>query len=171
MEGGDQCEGAVGVVIEVAALLTLRVVLAVLLEEDRGSGVGLVELLELDEVPFFSSEGVAFAAGEFLVVLLVNPETVLPVAVLRVMLMATLIPTVDIYEGLDKLLVPVLRGGRPEAGAAEPDPLPTGCLAIPVIVGFLIASFCSSRWVPLSRSGSAVEHTSPTTGVMGIPKP
>jgi len=64
MEGGDQCEGAVGVVVQVAALLTLRAVLAVLLAEYRRLAVGLVELLELDAVPFFSSEQAAFAAGE-----------------------------------------------------------------------------------------------------------
>jgi len=105
------------------------------------------------------------------VVLLLDPETVLPVAIILAVPIDTLIPTVDVYNGLDKLLVPVLRGRRPEAGAAEPDPVPTGCLAVPVIVGFLIASFCSSRWVSITGSGSAVEDTALTTGVMGIPKP
>lgn len=64
IEGRDRCESAVGVVVEVAALLTLLAVLAVLPPEDRRSAVGLVELLELDTVPFFSGERVAFAAGE-----------------------------------------------------------------------------------------------------------
>jgi len=64
IEGRGRCEGAVGVVVEVAALLTLLAVHAVLPAEDRRSAVELVELLELDAVPFFSAERVAFAAGE-----------------------------------------------------------------------------------------------------------
>ena len=64
IKGRGQCEGAVGVVVEVAALLTLLAVLAVLPAEDRPSAIELVELLELDTVPFILSEGVAFAAGE-----------------------------------------------------------------------------------------------------------
>ena len=193
IEGRDRCKGAVGVVVEVAALLTLLAVLAVLPAEDRRSAVGLVELLELDTVPFFSGERVAFAAGEaiagvlleipdvaavlepaargLLVVLLVDPETVLRVAVLLAVPVAPLIPMVDLCGGLDKPVVPVLRGGRPEAGAAELDPVPAGRLAVPVTVGFLTASFCSSRWVSLTGSGSAVEDTSSTTGVIGTPKP
>jgi len=64
IEGRDRCEGAVGVVVEVAALLTLLAVLALLPAEDQILAVELVELLELDAVPYFSGEGVAFAAGE-----------------------------------------------------------------------------------------------------------
>jgi len=168
IEGRDRCEGAAGVVVEAAALLTLLAVLAVLPAEDRRSAAGLVELLELGATPFFSGERVAFAAGEaiadvllkmpdavaalepaaggLLGVLPVDPETVLRVAVLLAVPVAPLIPTVDLCGGFDKLVVPGLRGGKPEAGAAaEPDPVPAGRLAAPATVGFLAASFCSSR--------------------------
>jgi len=192
IEGRDRCEGAVGVVVEVAALLTLLAVLEVLPPEDRRSAAGLVELLELGAVPFFSGERVAFAAGGaiadvllkipdavailepaaggLLGVLLIDPETVLRVAVLLAVPAAPLIPTADLCGGFDKLVVPVLRGGGTEAGAAELDPVPAGRLAVPVTVGFLAASFCSSRWVSLTGSGSA-EDPSPITSVIDTSKP
>jgi len=192
IEGRDRCEGAVGVVVEVAALLTLLAVLEVLPPEDRRSAAGLVELLELGAVPFFSGERVAFAAGGaiadvllkipdavailepaaggLLGVLLIDPETVLRVAVLLAVPVAPLIPTADLCGGFDKLVVTVLRGGGTEAGAAELDPVPAGRLAVPVTVGFLAASFCSSRWVSLTGSGSA-EDPSPITRVIDTSKP
>jgi len=64
IEGGDRSEGAVGVVVEVAPLPTLLAVHGVLPVEDQRAGLELVELLELDAVPFSSGERVVFAAGE-----------------------------------------------------------------------------------------------------------